>query len=1024
MLYPKNKTPLDKALFENPTAEYRGAPFWAWNGRLEKKELCRQIETFKKMGFGGFYMHVRTGLQTPYMGAEFLDMVDTCIQKAQAEDMLAYLYDEDRWPSGQAGGLVTKNEAFRCRRLVLTRIPQQEHSRLTYLASYQVELDDDGYLVAYAPIKKGQAPAKGFVYYAYKMIDGPNGYFNGQCEVDRLNPAATAEFLRVTHENYAARFGDKFGKSIPAIFTDEPAAAWKRLLPNPDAGAYEMRFPWTDDLPESFAAAYGGADIFAGLPELVWDLPGGQPSLFRYRFHDHTTWRFYTGYIQPCGDWCRAHGLHFTGHLAEEDSFYGQTSAIGDAMRMYPAFGLPGIDVLDDERIFTTCKQTQSTVRQQGKEGMTSELYGATNWDFDFRAMKQQGDWQAALGVTVRTPHLAWYSMQGEAKRDYPPTFNDPAPWVEDYKLIEDHFARLNTVLTRGQSVTRIGVIHPIESYWMHWGPKTHTQAARDTMQERFDTLSHWLLKNTLDFDYICEATLPADCPAEDIGAQFPVGQCAYDVVIVPGCEMLRSTTIERLEAFAAKGGKVLFMGGAPRWCDGAVSPRGKALYDQCAKIDFDQAQLLQALEPYRQLRVVYLNTPLGRISSNPGDILYQLRQEGEHRWLFIAQANKNPNFTLPRRLQFTLQGLWEPTVYDSMTGCTHPAEYTHRGGQTIIEQTMYNHDSLLLQLQPVSVANTQPLTAWTAPQYTEKQQYVSAVPVTLQEPNVLLLDMAEYALDDADWQPAEEILRIGEQLRIGLGGEPMAGGMATQPWVLPKAPEAHTLRLRYRFNSQIEVKNVALGIENAATTQIRFNGKPAGRVKGWYIHPSISTVELPPVQVGENILELQMSFGPQTEPEACYLLGDFGVQVAGCQCTVTPPVRYLHFGDITRQGLPFYGGNVTYHLWVAPAQEALHLNVTQYEGALVKATVNGKALQPMCFAPYRVALPAGATQVDVTIVGTRVNTFGQLHCVKKQDIWWGPATWRTTDENWSYQYQFWPQGILKSPILSCKKEA
>ena len=37
MFYPKNKSKkLDKKLFENPTSEYRGAPFWAWNCKLDR----------------------------------------------------------------------------------------------------------------------------------------------------------------------------------------------------------------------------------------------------------------------------------------------------------------------------------------------------------------------------------------------------------------------------------------------------------------------------------------------------------------------------------------------------------------------------------------------------------------------------------------------------------------------------------------------------------------------------------------------------------------------------------------------------------------------------------------------------------------------------------------------------------------------------------------------------------------------------------------------------------------------------
>ena len=94
---------------------------------------------------------------------------------------------------------------------------------------------------------------------------------------------------------------------------------------------------------------------------------------------------------------------------------------------------------------FLSAKQCQSAVHQYGREAMLAELYGVTNWDFDFRGHKFQGDWLAALGVTVRVPHLSWVSMAGEAKRDYPASISYQSPWHTEYRYIEDHFARLNT---------------------------------------------------------------------------------------------------------------------------------------------------------------------------------------------------------------------------------------------------------------------------------------------------------------------------------------------------------------------------------------------------------------------------------------------------------------------------------------------------------------------------------------------------------------------------------------------------
>ena len=117
-----------------------------------------------------------------------------------------------------------------------------------------------------------------------------------------------------------------------------------------------------------------------------------------------------------------------------------------------------------------------------------------TNWDFDFRGHKLQGDWQAALGVTVRVHHLTWTSLAGEAKRDYPACIGYQSPWYKEYPYVENYFARINTLLTRGKADVRIGVIHPIESYWLHWGSEEKTGAIREEMDTNFQKLTDWLL--------------------------------------------------------------------------------------------------------------------------------------------------------------------------------------------------------------------------------------------------------------------------------------------------------------------------------------------------------------------------------------------------------------------------------------------------------------------------------------------------------------------------------------------------
>ena len=106
MIYDSNRKQkkLDTDLFRKPTSEYRGTPFWAWNCDLDRDELLRQIDVFKEMGLGGFLMHVRTGMSTEYLSDEFMQLIKDCTDHAKKNEMLAWLYDEDRWPSGTAGG--------------------------------------------------------------------------------------------------------------------------------------------------------------------------------------------------------------------------------------------------------------------------------------------------------------------------------------------------------------------------------------------------------------------------------------------------------------------------------------------------------------------------------------------------------------------------------------------------------------------------------------------------------------------------------------------------------------------------------------------------------------------------------------------------------------------------------------------------------------------------------------------------------------------------------------------------------
>ena len=96
---------MDITHFQTPPKEYREAPFWSWNDDLDPQELARQIRLMDEAGWGGFFMHSRVGLRTPYMGKSWMACIRACVAAARQCGLGAWLYDEDKWPSGFAGGL-------------------------------------------------------------------------------------------------------------------------------------------------------------------------------------------------------------------------------------------------------------------------------------------------------------------------------------------------------------------------------------------------------------------------------------------------------------------------------------------------------------------------------------------------------------------------------------------------------------------------------------------------------------------------------------------------------------------------------------------------------------------------------------------------------------------------------------------------------------------------------------------------------------------------------------------------------
>ena len=1000
-------TAFNTAQFHQPSAQFRGAPFWSLNHDLtDHHRLREQIDAFAEMGLGGYHLHVRAGLKTEYMGPAFMDAITAAREHGHSKGMLSYLYDEDTWPSGFAGGAVTTERAFRQRWLSIKcgKPTLTDHDQA--LAAYRIVLDTKGYLKQYQRLDWEAATDSDW--YAYRQIAPDNDRFNGAAYLDTLNPKAVAAFINSTHEKYLAHFGGTFPEDVPAIFTDEPQIAKSELLSNPHAG--QAKLPWTDDFDHTFQEQFSVAALDI-LPEIIWPYAEAA-SVQRWRFYDHVSERFANAFADQIGQWCEQHGIAMTGHMMAEESLGGQINCLGEAMRHYRGFQIPGIDILCDKYEPSTAKQAVSVARQDGRQQVLSELYGVTNWDFPFRGHKCQGDWQAALGINVRVHHLAWLSMEGQSKRDYPAAIGPQSPWFKEYKSVEDHFARVNVALQSGVAHVKIGVIHPVESAWLHRGVNSLDHIDFASKEQQFHQLINWLLEGQLDFDFIAESLLPQQHHAAHDQA-LHVGAMAYDCILLPNLECIRSSTLNILEEFMQRGGQVIILGDVPARCDGAISDQAQQVLASAQRMPLEEARILAAMEGQRFLDVQFQHG--GRVPH----INHQIRKDADdyivfcsHRKLEIKSATVWANNS--QESDIRLNGHFIVTELDTNSGEEKPCAFLQTEKQTVVPWHVYSHSHRLLRLKPGRGEHSSTAKAWLSYSDCPEPQSVERA-----EENVLLLDMPEWRLNNGPWQPAQDSLTTQLQLAEQFHWPDWA-----QPYSVKDKGPTQLVSRRFEIRNDIPLNQARLMCERLDDATIRINGATLDTSKrSWWIDRDLSCCDLPDIPSGTWTLEIDLPLNAvDRHLEWCYILGDFDVRCQGAHAHIIAPQHETYWGDLSKQGQQFYGGNVDYLLDIQIENDGVYaIRCPNFGGPLIRVFCDGRDYGQLAYDPFRVELgqlSAGSHRLRLRCFGNRHNTFGALHNQATGWSWWGPPAWRTTD---CYQNDIWQlkaSGITHRPII------
>jgi hypothetical protein len=1015
--------------WSDPPAIFRGAPFWAWNADLDPQRLSAQIEQMHRAGMGGFFMHSRYGLHTPYLSEKWFECVSACIEKARQLGMKAYLYDEDRWPSGAAGGMIGRSHPeFRPHYLDAELSPRQSGAQLgpgwriafenqgQPLAAFALRTGADGKVAGYRRIGLDDSPASGESKAMFVVRRAaPTAWYNDSTYIDTMNPDAVAEFIRITHDAYAARYGSDFGGVIPAIFTDEPESGRSWAVEN---GAVQ-RLPWTPALPREFKRRCG-YDLLEHLPELACWLAAGDFSKVRHDYHRTACELFVEAFSEPYGRWCREHNIAFTGHYMSEQTLGSQIDCVGATMPHYEHQQWPGIDILCDKADeLATAKQCASVADQLGRERVLSELYGCTGWDWPLEGHKFIGDWQFAAGVNFRCQHLTWYSAAGGAKRDYPASIAWHSPWWPYYRVVEDYFGRLSLALTQGTPVRDVLVIHPVESGWgLFTTNRPDGSALLHDLQDRLRELIYGLSGDHYDWDFGDESLMARH--AKPRGAALKLGRMTYSLVIVPPCLTLRATTVKLLAKFAAGGGKVLFVGRQPSLVDGKPDSSLAQLLAAGTSCGASPAEFLPAVASLAPRRV-----SVAQAGRQATFIWTMLRQAPGGRLLFVQSHDRKAGHTV----DVEVQGRGPVVLWDALGGGKRRLKADSADGRVRFSLALPPTGSALITLgMPAPGAAA----AKAAPELRATRELAGPFEIELTEPNTLPLDYCQWRLGDEAFSPPVPTLKADTDIRARFGLASRMGHEA-QPWYLygtgavDTAPRGRC-QIKRTFHISRLPRKCMLAIERPGDFAVTVNGRPVPQPDGhWLCEPDIGTIDITALlREGDNELVQDFDYRPNMEIEDVYLVGDFGVahrgdgpRRPGTPTLVDPPTS-LRLGSWIGQGLDFYTGAIRYKLTVDKPSRGRRCRISLAGVACTAAVVHaGGRSFVLPWAPFEAditeALADGPNAVVIEVIGGRKNTLGPLHV--PWEAWTGPAQFDPRNAKWTDDYLLVDHGLM-SPVL------
>ena len=527
--------------FKNPPSNYGLIPFWFWNDDLNKEHLLFQMTEMKNKGINEFIIHSRCYRTVEYLSEEWFDRVGYVLEKAKEMGMSVWIYDEDNWPSGYAGGKVLDDNPD-CYAKCLIRVKGND------CVSEPAKLIKQAGEYTYYQIRADWHPAYNSGYYT-----------------DMLNPEATRLFMKYTHQEYLNRFGSYFGTTIKGFFTDETG-----FYNNFDFYYYPKdacSYSWTDDFSKEFTIIKG----YDLLDKIDYLFNYDEDSLkTRLDYYEVLTKLYIKNYFNPIMDFCKTNHIELIGHVHSEEMLPYHVKSQGDMMKVISAMDIPGIDRIDLSREKITEKYASSTAHMYNKARTLSETFASSGLDINLQRIKFWTNYQYVRGINMMVPHAFFSSIEGDRKYESPPTLFYQNPYWKYFKNYADYTRRLSYLLSQGQFNSVAAIYYPITS---QQELVRHDSIEDAIKKDRlFIEIGCELLDNQIDYDIVNSDGL-SDSEISD--GKLIIHGIKYSLIIIPDITNISIHDLKKIYEFASSGGGVVYI--------------GKCQYHSTEKCDLDE---------------------------------------------------------------------------------------------------------------------------------------------------------------------------------------------------------------------------------------------------------------------------------------------------------------------------------------------------------------------------------------------------------------------------------------------------